>query len=64
MLNTLDMYMNGIDNILMWIINQATLPSTGNELDDRSEQEKRAVEGKPHSLPVWSQQAIQHFKPL
>lgn len=40
------------------------LPSTSNELNDRSKHEKCAVKCQTHVPPVFSQQPIKNFKPL
>ena len=40
------------------------LPCARDELDDRAEEQERAVEGQTGRLPVGAQQPVQHFEPL
>ena len=40
------------------------VPRAGDELDDRAEEQERAVEGQAGRLPVRAQQPVQHFEPL
>jgi hypothetical protein len=43
---------------------QATLPCAGDELDDRAEEQERAVEGQADVPPVPPEQPVQHLEPL
>nr|ACR34377.1 unknown [Zea mays] len=43
---------------------QATLPCACDELDDRAEEQERAVEGQADVPPVPPEQPVQHLEPL
>ena len=40
------------------------VPRAGDELDDRAEEQERAVEGQADVPPVLAEQPVQHLEPL